>query len=60
VAFAARQIVEPNIGRINLKRVHGRFGISGVELCEIITRCRCGAALPWSGVLAGMASMRQD
>jgi hypothetical protein len=26
----------------------------------IITRCRCGAALPWSSVLAGMASLRPD
>jgi hypothetical protein len=26
----------------------------------IITRCRCGAALPWSGVLAGRASLRPD
>ena len=26
----------------------------------IITRCRWRAALPWSGVLAGMASLRPD
>ena len=35
-------------------------GSSASNSVIIITRCRCGAALPWSGVLAGMASLRPD